>query len=122
MFKVRRKKVIIVVICHCGECIAIVLLRLVKAVYLYTRRPKLSFLRSNTVYCAKAVFCCLRVELENKENHHNGFQQQIPQRLVDVFPSICVRQQPKKVHTCICLFSSSYCYIGKRLWEINSSF
>ena len=53
---------------------------------LHTRRPKLSFSRNNTVYCVKtlfAAFCCLRVELENKEYHHGGFQQHSTQRLDD---------------------------------------
>ena len=38
------------------------------------------------MYCVKtafAAFCCLRVELENKEYHHGEFQTQSPQRLVD---------------------------------------
>ena len=30
-----------------------------------------------------SCFYCLRVELENKEYHHGGFQQQSPQRLED---------------------------------------
>ena len=38
------------------------------------------------MYCVKtafAAFCCLRVELENKEYHHGEFQTKSPQRLVD---------------------------------------
>ena len=44
------------------------------------------FARQHGVLCkavASAVFCCLRVKLENKEHHHGGFQQQNTQRLVD---------------------------------------
>ena len=54
---------------------------------LHTRRPKLSFSRDNTVYCVNAAFCCfccLRVELENKEYHDGGFQRRSPQLLLDI--------------------------------------
>ena len=34
---------------------------------LQTCRPKLSFLRYNTVYCVKAAFCCLRVKWKIKK-------------------------------------------------------
>ena len=48
-------------------------------------QAKIKLFAHNTVYCVKAAFscfCCLRVELENKEYHHGGFQQQSPQRLI----------------------------------------
>ena len=46
-------------------------------IYMHTRRTKLRFLRYNTVYCAKAAFCCLQVELENKETMMVDFNKKI---------------------------------------------
>ena len=48
-------------------------------------QAKINLFAHKTVYCVKAAFscfCCLRVELENKEYHHGGFQQQSPQGLI----------------------------------------
>ena len=64
-----------------------------KNLYIYTGKnptyaqAKIKLFAHNTVYCVKAAFCCfccLRVELENKEYHDGGFQQQSPQHLVDI--------------------------------------
>ena len=61
-------------------------------------QAKIKLFARNTAYCVKAAFscfCCLRVELENKEIHHGGFQQQSPQRLVDINEHMDSQNDPR---------------------------
>ena len=65
---------------------------------LHMCRPKLRFLRSTRYHVRQFFFFCFWREVENKQNHHGGFQQQSPQCLFDRYENMNRR------HDCMILW------------------